>query len=267
MKSISYILILLVVLTFIISCQKEIDITVEDAEPQTVVEAVLSNEQGSSMVKLTKSIKLNQVTEYPKVEGAEVSLKLMETGEVYTLTELEKGVYTKPNVIGKVGNSYELKILQKNGKEIKSISKIPTLVSLEKVEYEIIEDSGSFQDTESLKSIKFIPIFKDPKGEENYYQFLVYSSRDNDANLFVTRDIGFDGLENSQRFVLSVAKGDTISIQMNNITKKIYEYLNGMIQNINQATATPTNPPPFFENALGYFSTYSNGGKVEVIIQ
>lgn len=267
MKNISYILSLLAVLIFIISCEKEIDITVEDAEPQTVVEAVFSNEQESSLVKLTKSLKLNQVTEYPKVEGAEVSIKEIETGEVFVLSELEKGIYANQNVIGKVGKSYELKILQKNGKEIKTISKIPTLVSLEKVEYEIIEDSVSSEDPDNLNYVEFTPIFKDPKGEENFYQFLVRQRNGNYTNLFVTRDIGFDGLENSQRFVLSAAKGDTISIQMNNITKKTYEYLNGMIQNINQATATPTNPPPFFENALGYFNTYSNGGEVKVIIQ
>lgn len=267
MKNISYILSLLAILIFIISCQKEIDITVEDAEPQTVVEAVFSNEQGSSLVKLTKSLKLNQVTEYPKIEGAEVSIKEIETGEVFVLSELEKGVYANPNAIGKVGKSYELKILQKNGKEIKTISKIPTLVSLERVDYSFLEGTGFSQNEDGLENVQLVPIYKDPKGEENYYQFLVHSSRDNDANLFVTRDIGFDGLENSQRFVLSAAKGDTISVQMNHITKKTYEYLNGMIQNINQATATPTNPPPFFDNALGFFSTYSNGGEVEVIIK
>lgn len=126
----------------------------------------------------------------------------------------------------------------------------------------------AFQDEEDDPVFEFQPIFLDPAGEDNYYQFIVKRNGVKEKDIFIKEDQGFDGLENSQKFSIEANYADMITIDMHNINESAYEYLMGVKLNLFQSTATPTNPNSNITgDALGYFKVFSAGNALEFSLE
>lgn len=260
--------IICLIITFLsfISCEKEIQIDVDETDPKLVIEAQMSNRMGDAIVILTNSRNLNDSSSPEKITGAEIYITEIESQAIFTLNETEEGIYKNENLQGEIGKTYYLEILLPNGQTFSSLQTMPIMVDLHEVRYE--EKDSPFADDEDDPTFDLRPIFMDPLGIDNYYQYIITRNGIKEKGIFINKDLGFDGEENSQRLSIEANYGDIIRVDLHNVTPSAYDFLLGAQLNLSQATATPTNPISNIEgDALGYFKVFSAGEPISFTLE
>jgi len=107
------------------------------------------------------------------------------------------------------------------------------------------------------------PVFTDPAGLGNNYQFVQSNNGVRQPYIFVADDRNNDGAQISTLLLspdLETLKGDTVSVEMRNIDRATYKYFVALdASNGNGPNASvPANPNNNFEGAcLGYFAAYT----------
>src|SRR6218665_54053 len=119
----------LVVLIALSSCQKVIDVKLDDADKKLVIDAVLTDHEGGCIVKISKTKSFNESNNFTGLGGATVSIK-DESGNITALTETATGVFTHPSLKGIYGKTYQL-LVQAEGKNYTSSSTMPQLVTFD----------------------------------------------------------------------------------------------------------------------------------------
>lgn len=247
-------------------CREVFELELPESNPQLVIEGVLTDRSSTNQIELSTTKRLFNDEPIPVVGGAEVTVEEIESGKIYSFSDIGKGVYESKNWKTKQGFTYKLNIIW-NDQVYESIQKMPFSPQLDSLVYRYVTGS-------TLKEEGYYIYFygRTPKTEINYYRWLVYKNDSlydgrNDyllaSNEFVQENIR--GLEFPYNFEL----GDKIRIEMYSISKEVYDYFNEFINLLyndggvfspppvnptsNIANLTePDNPP------LGYFqvSTY-----------
>lgn len=243
-----------------LSCEKVIEIDLNDVEAKMVIEANVHDEGGPYQVRLSKSVNYNESNVFPAVTGAFITLKDDE-GNTEVLTESASGYYHSTSITGVPGRTYTLDI-EADGLLLQSSSKMAINTPIDTL---IVEDGffGSFR----YLSV----VYQDDPNVENYYRFIKV------VNGITKKDIELatDQLNNGQVVSASLfffgedtlKSGDEVEIIMHGIDKVNYDYLRTLDDLVNQGvSATPANPlSPFSPSALGYFSAHSVSRKTIVI--
>ena len=68
------IFLIIISLFLVISCEREIDLNLEDQSGNIVIEANVTDQAGPYTVRITKSVSFTQSNSYPRVENAQVTL-------------------------------------------------------------------------------------------------------------------------------------------------------------------------------------------------
>ena len=263
MKSI-YTLILLMFL-FLISCEKEIEIDTRANPNVPVIDAVFSNRPGDARVILTRTQDLSVPQEPEPIENAEVSILNHSTGVVHVLPQLTPGYYADAELFGEPGQMYSLQVQLANGELFTATDTMPFPVEMQRLDYQLAGES--FQ-TDDETFIEVLPVFTDPAEYVNFYQVAILQNGEQPDIVATIRDLGFNGVPNSQYSYLEVEEGDLLEVDLQSITEPVYDYLEGLNLNLLQVTATPTNPDSNLSNgALGYFKVFSAGEKIQTTIQ
>jgi hypothetical protein len=172
------------------------------------------------------------------------------------------GYYQTRNLRGKPGNTYSL-MIKWHGKEYSSSCFMPPVPKIDSVTY-------SFTKGETGKSDYYIPHiwFKDNPNTKDYYLFRGVKGIVNGITNGVTLS---DEFINSQIEGLDIFKGIwseywlnsypspgmPYAIELNSITKEIYEYYNALIAQVRSDggvyTPSPASPPSNIKGGLGYF--------------
>src|SRR5579859_674649 len=76
-----------------LACKKVIQVDLNNAAPQIVIEGEITNHPGPYQVKITKTVNFSATNVYPPVTGATVIIKDSGTGVMETLRESAPGVY------------------------------------------------------------------------------------------------------------------------------------------------------------------------------
>lgn len=233
----------------LISCEKEIDIDLNEAEQKIVIEGIVSNQEGKSFVKLTKSIPFDESSIYPAVSGASVVIEEVINGVVttYNLIEESAGRYTNSDLIGQSGATYRLQVIS-DGTAYEALSTMPTEVAI--ADYFV----------EEFFADQYFPnvVFLDPAEETNNYRFKLWINGEVVETIFLQDDTFSNGTINTS--ILGdgendVAIGDTVDIELRAIDRATYDYFFALSQNVSEQTAAPANPKTNLSNgALGYFS-------------
>jgi len=250
---------LIPMLFLLASCEEVIDVDLNTANPQIVVEASLSDEPGSYRVKLSRTVNFDETNSYPPVSNALVVIS-DDAGGVDTLQEsTEAGVYrTQTALAGKYGRKYNLKI-EVEGLLLTASSTLPQAVDLDS----ITTTTSTFGGEET---IQIVPNFRDPAGLGNYYRFIQYNNDKRLKVIFVLDDQNSDGLNITRPLFNTsdddVLLGDSVQVEMQSIDATIYRYFFSLSQisadSGPNASATPANPDSQFgKAALGYFSAYA----------
>ena len=98
------------ILLYLSSCTQVIDVDINSADPQTVIEANLNTTGEPATVKLTQSINFDESNFFPAVSNALVVIS-DNLGQRDTLLESSAGLYTSSQIQGQSGRTYTLEVL------------------------------------------------------------------------------------------------------------------------------------------------------------
>jgi hypothetical protein len=250
-----------------VSCEKEIDIDLNNSTPQIVIEGNISDEPGPYTVKLSKTVNFSDPNTFPPVSGATIIIS-DNTGAVDTLIETSSGLYQTHSIAGVQGNTYTLKVIAE-GNQYNAVSTIPYKVNLDGARFDLNSQPGESEETYSI-----IPLYLDPVELGNSYRFFFSAHGKTDKQYQVSNDNFGNGSINAQPFFtdseyIKILKGDTVKVTMLCIDVNTYNYYYTLSQIGDGGIiggATPTNPPSNItgNKALGIFSAYTTQTKTAI---
>jgi hypothetical protein len=246
------ILILSIFSFLFVSCEKEIEIDLNDADQKIVIVGTVTNTNEPAQVRITKSVPFDELNVFPAVTNGQVEITRISGSEIsiFSLVEVEPGVYHSTEPIGQQGATFKLRIVAE-GEVYESQSTMPN-------EVEVVD----FYFEEFLPgSLNPAVDFVDVGGIANFYKANLFINGELKPDIFITDDVFTDGQVNNALFGgpdLEFNAGDLVVIQIDQIDQANYNYWFTMSQNVNESTAAPANPESNISNgALGYFSAFS----------
>lgn len=258
-----YILIILLFATF--GCEKVIDVDLNEAHPEVVIEANLSKFPDSAKVKLSKTGSYFGESTNDKISDA-IVVVTSNYGESYIFNEVEEGVYKSFEIIPEEGVVYSLTV-ETEGETYEANSILQATVPIDSLTYYYYEGFAFLDAGYVLKLI-----IKDPAEIENYYRIKIYESDrlENVSDDFIVFD---DRLVDGKLLEITLRGnlfevGDTVTVQLMSIDNDAYKYFDTFHEliNINPGSAAPANPTSNISNgALGYFSVWSSDVKTVII--
>src|SRR5688572_30095634 len=99
---------IVLMLLFLVSCTKVIDIKVRDSETKYVIEGVITNEPGNCRVNVSQTKNFNENNDFIAITDAVVKIK--DNGNTIVLDQSSPGVYTTSGINGTPGHVYELSV-------------------------------------------------------------------------------------------------------------------------------------------------------------
>ena len=260
--SIKYLAILLLSLG-ISSCQKVINIDLNSASPQTVIEGNISDQPGPYTVKLSQTVNFSETNVFPPIKGALVTIS-DDIGNSETLTETSPGIYTTSTLQGMSGRTYKLSVTA-NGKTYTATSTMAYPVNIDT----IVSRQGGFGGHDISWSAKFL----DPAGVANYYALFIEINSVMQPNFSSADDNLRNGDTISMRLPMpdgvTLQPGDSVKVILESVDKNVREYFRLLQQLNNQngmESAPPANPTTNLSGgALGYFSAHSDRKKILVV--
>jgi hypothetical protein len=242
----------------LLSCEKEIELDLNSANAKYVIEAELPQSQVAT-VTVTKTVNFSDSNNFPAIKGADVTIT-DNLGNSERLIETEAGVYKTQKIKGEEGKTYSLSV-KAEGQTFMAKSTMPNAVKLTdlKVSKSIVRVPGSKDDTYNI-----FPQFIDPAPFGNNYRFIQTRNNEIDKSLIVANDNIGNGEPNARPIIsrdFDIKLGDNVTIEMRCIDKASYDYffsLNSINANGPGGGTTPTNPVTNLSGgALGYFSAYT----------
>ena len=261
---------LLLVTCYFSSCTKVINVDLNSASPNIVVDAEITDQPGPYTVNLTQTVNFSDNNIFPVLNGATVIIS-DNAGNSETLTETSPGNYTSSHLQGADGRTYKISITS-NEKNYTAISTMPVGVPLDSV----IADTSSHHGGGGFgggggtapiaPSVTVRAVFTDPKGITNYYRLIEYVNRvPNYSTIAIVSDLGQDGSQITETVVrrdTSIHIGDTVNVVLESIDANVYEYYRTLKQVTKSQTGIQTSVPGnpttnLSNNALGFFSAYA----------
>ncbi|MBD3638366.1 MAG: DUF4249 domain-containing protein [Crocinitomicaceae bacterium] len=240
------------------SCQKVIDVPVNDAEIQTVVEGTLFDEPNKSSVKISKSGTVYDDTGFPAVTGAVVVVS-DDQGNSWTFVEdvAVPGMYRDSSFVAQPNTTYYLNIT--NGDDVyTSESATQSDIAFDSLDYEITV-GGFGQQSADTNFFTFFN-FTDNGAETNYYRAIPVINGKRSNTYYLSDDELYNGGTYRQPFFAEEMKsGDTLQAYLYSMDKANYTFFYTLSNNQGGSPFSPTpgNPVSNIEGgAIGYFGVY-----------
>jgi hypothetical protein len=282
--SISFIIVLLMLVTGIAGCEKEIEIDVDPSKPVLVVEASINQFSATlNYVFITSSI------DYFKpdltlggIKGAQVYIiegvvngtdttypdnnrfRMFGLGEIPfadSLLPVISGIYYNPYFNGKENTVYKLDITLPDGRKVQGYTHIPKVVPVTDVYYEF----RGAPDGEGKRDAYFSFDFTDPM-EQNNYRLALKRGRDSlaigwgNADTYRTFDDAIaNGANRTYPFVRAFKEEDTLNLYFSSIGRKEFLFWQsfGSASNSGNPFSTPAILASNITGATGTFTGYA----------
>ncbi|GAB4334762.1 MAG: hypothetical protein OHK0038_12150 [Flammeovirgaceae bacterium] len=238
------------------ACEELVNPTLKTIEPIVVVEALVTNREGDSFVKLTKTTPYNSSEETPKISGAIISLK-DDASNQWNFSEVEKGLYLPPSGFkGEIGRTYEIKIMADNQvitakNYLPNISNIDSL-KIEKRDFELPLEDGFYM----------VAYFQEPENEKNYYMWKILKNNEfiEKDKIFLLDDDEINGQQLAYIFYeQTINPIDTLGMEFYSLSKPSFNYyqvLKELVEQGSPSQSVPENPVSNLKgNAIGFFNT------------
>lgn len=242
-------------LLFTSSCQKVIDLKVNDSDPKLVIEANYDAVAQKVQVHISKSIGVFSSDTFPVITNAQVDI-IDGIGVVSPLINKGEGNYALENYVPVYNNVYRVVVIIKGKTYTASDSLVPVVpidtITQEKLPPNPIADDG----------YAIYVHFTDPPNE-NFYRIRInkngkWQHKLNDQ--FLLDDHFFNGNVTQFPLLPSVfSENDTVQLRMLSYSKKAYDYFSALFALAGSSTSSPapSNPPASWTNdALGTFTAY-----------
>ena len=252
-------------------CQKVISVDLNNANPQMVTEAVVTDRPGPYTVSLSLSGDYFTPSLYfPPVTHAFVSIT-DNAGESDTLREVAAGTYQTSSLHGVSGRTYALRVIA-SGKEYDAFSTMPARVPIDT----LVALHGRESDGDQVYNVYVV--FKDPPEPGNYYRMNLRTNVQISPDSIDGRRYHLynDRLTNGNEAAVRIrlrrffSPGDTLWVDLLSIDKASYDYFN-TLDNILTSDRSPTSLAPANPNtnlingSLGYFSAYAMDSRMVVL--
>lgn len=249
------------------SCEKVIDLDLNDAEKKYVVEAVITDQPGTAKVLITQTKSFDEDNNFAGISGAAVVIT--ETGGgTFTLNETSAGVYEAPGLIAITGKTYNLAV-NVAGKTFTASSTMPQKINLDSI---YVTNEFLFTDFRKITNVEY----KDPAGRGNNYRFIQYVNRLKEDQILIQNDDYTDGRNvNAKLYFFAddtdnskIDSGDTVRVDMLCIDQVIFKYWFSLDRSSTGGSgqATPSNPVTnMLGGALGYFSAHTLQTKTLIV--
>ncbi|MCO5259544.1 MAG: DUF4249 domain-containing protein [Crocinitomicaceae bacterium] len=253
----------IVALFALFSCQKEIKINLNEANPKLVIEA--NYIATDSLVTVRISYTGNYFDEYSSNLVNDAAVFIKETNGSYTtVPSVGNGKYELANYAPTYGATYTIQVV-KDGIAYESSSLLMPTMDFLPAAYEYQEETLF---SEAGYRVKYS--FQDPPGIGNCYK-VIETYRDTTFSKFGEFRFGDDRLTDGNIHELSIFKsfliGDTVLIELQSINQAVHNYYDQLSTNTSAFTAAQGNPDYYWTNeALGYFSAYGYK-RQQVVIQ
>ena len=240
-------------LIVLVGCKKVIDVNLNDASPQIVVEGNIYNTAGPYTIRISKTVNYSADNQFPAVTGASVLVKDLTDGTLDTLKESTPGLYLTKKIKGVSGHEYQL-LLTTGSQTYTANTLLPQPVPFDSVSFEKLSRPGGKTDWYAVIN------YQDPAGVSNYYQFTLLVNGRKINNTFAFEDRLSDGKYVSRTLRTDstyISLGDSVTVIMNHMGKEGYQFYNTYFQvtgNGSLQSISPANPISNISNkALGYF--------------
>ena len=251
----------LILSAFIFSCEKVIELPLNETAQRVVIEASTSNFIGDSFVKLSRTTTIYGKDEFQKINNATVTITDKD-GNITTFIEAEtnSGVYTHPTFVVGENNKYTLVVNVDNttytGESVtQSLTPLETIFTKKIPGGQLVPGVGVIKDTVYTLYIGY----SDNVTEKNYYRFNVYANGVRNKRMNISDDKVSNGKTVTTSFFSKFDKNDFVFVEMINLDKANYTYFYSMANTKNGGpfSATPANPVSNIEGgAIGYFGAY-----------
>lgn len=258
----------------LIGCEDVIQVELDSAEPQIVIEGSVTDGNSPTIVYISKSGDFYEPSIFEDVTGAAVTIS-DSRGNSEDLVETADGVYETNSIIGRPGDTYNISV-NSGGEAYRAESTMP----LENIKLDsIVIKQSSFGRNKEEKYDLWI-YFQDIPDVKNYCRFRVfhnnvlrggfplYDDRLSDGN-YIEGRIRF----NEEKDEIKV--GDEFRIELLNIDRANFDYFNTANDvsasgdgGMGPGSVAPTNPNTNWDNnALGYFGAYTVSEANTVLLQ
>lgn len=259
-----YLALILGIITFA-SCQKVIDVDLNEANAVTVIEANYTAEDSTVRVFITETSNFFSGEDEPTVNDAVVTIT-NQGGSSQQVPFVANGMYILENYIPEYGTTYTMTVLS-NGVTYTATCEMLALIPQEPILYQYLEPGIFTGDGGYVTAVSY----NDPIEEGNHTSAIL-SKNGKQLNKLNDITLNDDLLTNGNLvvrplFVKFFEIGDTVEIELRTLDKKIYDYYTELISLTDPNSAAPANPDYQWENrALGYFSAHPSS-RQSVIIQ
>jgi hypothetical protein len=274
MNSLLRYIISFLVLISLWQCTERIDIEVNSTYTRLVVEGYVTTDTMQHQVRLTRTS--DYFNNQPASPVSDALVRIDDGHTLFTLTEKPDipGVYvTAHDFHGIPGKTYTLMISQvdidNDGQmeEYSASSELYPVLSVDYIMLELLETP--------YYSIYQVRVFAQDPPERNFYAFKLYKNgrllTDSLSNLIVQDDLFFNGnytygipsqFLNQQKEDEKISPGDTVTFELNGITKEYYNFILEAQSEIFYQTPLFSGPPAnistnLSNGAIGFFTAYS----------
>ena len=267
MKNINSIRFAILSIFFFCSCEKVIDLNLDETEPQIVIEAQLKEGNNTFSVFISKTTPYFEPGSQTSIENASVVLS-DDQGNTITMLHTSGGEYSA-NITGKPGTLYTLSV-QIDDMTYEASSFMLSKVNLTRVEAEF--ESGGLIEDDGYQVIFY---YQDPEDIPNYYRAIFYLNGKpqlEGENLQVLNDDFNDGEETRSPIFGDVFQvGDKVTVELVHLDKPAYDYFKSLADILGEGglgagVAAPGNPNSNWSGGvLGHFTAFSSDTLTVVI--
>lgn len=237
------------------SCEDVIDINLDNAKANVVIEANVTNILEPQIIKISRTKPFNEENSFLAVTGATVSVK-EENGPNYTFVGGTNGSYISIPFKGVPGKKYTVTVIISN-QTYTAQSVMPPVVNLDSLTVTELSFFGSTN--------KFVQVnYKDIPNIPNQYNYVMSVNDVLRKGYYIDFDRFNDGNQVKKGLFTDepdLVKGDKVTVDFQCIEMNVYRYFFAISQiggNGGPPTA-PANPDSNFNNgALGYFSAHTS---------
>ncbi len=242
---------------FLIGCEKEIQLALDQNQSLLVIDGSITDEVGPYYINLSKSTSISAPSNYFAVTNALVIVK-DNLGQIDTLKHEKEGRYKTNKIKGIYGNTYYLEV-QVEDKKYSANSTMPQKVVLDSLRINPFPVNGEIR-------YSVIPVYTDPIQLGNSYRFIQKINDTLDQTFHVFNDNLNNGKENQRPLrggsdSLEVKLKDIVAVEMQCITRPTFLYYFTLYQQSGAGPGggtTPANPPSnIIGGALGIFSAHT----------
>jgi hypothetical protein len=242
------------------SCEKVIDVKLNNVAKKYVIEGVVADQPGSWKVKISQTKDFNENNEFPGVSGATVTVS--DNDVPVKLEETVEGVYSAPDKVAVSGHLYKLEV-RIDDQVFQASSRLPKKIGLDSL---YVNQEKIFGKGRLIPYVEYV----DPAETGDSYRFILYRNDEPEKDIFVVNDDYSNDRRNSWQLLTfddddddddeededKIKPGDRIAVDMFCLDNAVYRYWYSMSAATGGGNgSTPANPVTNISGgALGYFS-------------